>query len=145
MPQVQSRKSIDASPPRLPASDHRRPLPAQHHQDGVEGQRQGEVAEDDDGEREHGREIPDLPLEREYEGAADHDGGAGEAEEEGPFETRDDVGDFLAEMHLLDLLGRRAPVHVDAEEVRQDGLREMQREAAEEDGKHGDPLEVVDD
>ena len=66
-------------------------------------------AEDDDAEDEYPRHQPREP------------------------EALEDLGHLLEEVRTLDLLLRRAPRHVVAEQMRQDRLRERNRETAEEE------------
>lgn len=68
-----------------------------------------------------------------------------ETVQESELEPLQDANDFLSEMDFFDFFGGGAPCHVDLEEVTQDGLRDVDGEAAEEDGEHGDPFQVVDD
>ena len=73
------------------------------------------------------------------------DGGEAEArEDDAELEVLEHLGHLEEEVGELDLLGRRAPRHVDLEHVRKERLRDVQRQAAEEDGEHGGPLEILD-
>ena len=101
------------------------------------------MAHHDHGERENGRECVNLPAPGEGEIARDHEARAAEAEDKGELEAAQDSQRFLAEIDLLGLLSCGAPRHIDLEEVREQGLREMERETAHEDGEHGNPLDVL--
>jgi hypothetical protein len=111
------------------------PLPSVHHERGIQGHGQEEVAGGDHGEREDGDEVGDLPREGDDVEADEDDAGAGDAEEEGTLEASEQARDLLEEGDVLDLLGRGAPGHVDAEEVADDGLGDVQGAAAQEDGE----------
>lgn len=82
---------------------------------------------------------------REEEPSDDNQARHQETVQESELEPLQDANDFLPEMDFLDFFGGGAPYHVDLEEVTQDGLRDVDGEAAEEDGEHGDPFQVVDD
>jgi hypothetical protein len=60
-----------------------------------------------------------------------------------PLEALEDLRDLLEEVGCLGFLGRCAPFHVDAEHVCAESEEEMERDAAEEDGEHGHPFEVL--
>lgn len=120
-------------------------LPREHHQGRVERDGQQEVAGDDVGEGPDGREVVDAPLGREGVQAAEDEGDHGEAEDEGALEAPQQPRQLLEEVDLLQLLGRRAPRHVHAEEVAQDRLRHVQRDAPQEDRDQRYPLQVVPD
>ena len=121
----------------------------------------------------HAREgHNDSPVPAE-DAPADWDGGRGEedhdecrdaADDERDAETGDDLRHFLPEVGPLDLLLRRAPGDVVREHVREEGLRQVDTETAEEeeavraelarlrkqrvygaDVQEGDPGEVLDD
>lgn len=103
------------------------------------------MRDDDDGERIDGEEGGDLPVPGEDVEAADHERRAGEAEQERPLEPLQDAAHLRGEVHLLEFLGRGTPRHVDLEEVAQNGLADVHRETAEEDGEHGDPFQILKD
>ena len=63
----------------------------------------------------------------------DHDEDHDEGDDESDAEPLDDLRHFLPEVGPLDLLLRRAPGDVVAEHVREQGLRQMDAETAEEE------------
>ena len=76
----------------------------------------------------------------EEEPSSDDQTGHQEAVQESELEALQDADDFLAEMDFLDFFRRGAPHHVDLEEMAEDSLRDVDGDAAEEDGEHGDPF-----
>lgn len=58
-----------------------------------------------------------------------------------PLEVLDDLIHADEEARLLELLRRRHPFDVDGEEVAQDGFRQVDGHAAEEDHEEGHPLD----
>lgn len=96
------------------------------------------------GKREDTREVSDLPVVREHMVRRDHEHRRRQAEDEGALELIEDRDHLLPEQNGLDLFRRRAPVHFDFEEVAQDGLRDVEGDVAQEDGEHGDPLQVFE-
>ncbi len=103
------------------------------------------MSENDGRQRPDGGEEIDAPKRRRDGGQTDHARGAQEAEQKREFEFLEEFGNFLEEGGILDFLGRGAPAHVDGEHVAEQGLADVQGEAAEEDGEQEDPLEVLDD
>ncbi len=101
------------------------------------------MADDELGERVDGGESADLPFAREDIETADDDGGAEEAEDEGAIEASDQLGYLFQEVDVLDLLLRRLPRDGYLEEVAEQRLGYVQRQAAEKDGEERDPFEVV--
>lgn len=61
-----------------------------------------------------------------------------------PLEALEDLRDLLEEVAVFFLFGCGAPLHVDAEHMREDGHAKMERYAAEEYSEHGHPLEVLE-
>ena len=87
-------------------------------------------------QREDHRPIPalDLPPTRDGGGGEDdHDDRDDEREDEREPEAAQDLGHLEPEVGPLDLLLRRAPRDVVAEEVREQRLGEVDREPAEEE------------
>ena len=120
------------------------PLPVEHHECRVQGDGQQEVTDDDIAQGVDGGERPDLPIVGEDVVRADDERRHQEAEDEGALEPLEQPRDLLDEVDLLELLGRGTPRHVNGEEVREQRLRNVQREAAEEDGHERNPLEVFE-
>lgn len=73
----------------------------------------------------------------------DHSDDHNDAKEEGEFELFEDLGDFFEESCASGFFRSRTPGHVDAEHVREYGLRYMQGDATEEDGEEEDPFQVL--
>lgn len=94
-------------------------------------------------EWEDSNEEPNLPEVGYRDCQRDHHADAGKDKDEGEFEVLDDLGDFLKKGRVLGLLGRRAPRHVDAKQMAENGLADVQGDAAEEDGNERQPLEVL--
>ena len=61
------------------------------------------------------------------------------------LEAFEDPGQLDEEIALLRLLGRGAPLLVDAAEMRQDGEGEVEGETAEENAEEGHPFEVFEE
>lgn len=89
--------------------------------------------------------MHDSPLYGERHAAANDQGGHQNAPEESTLEAFKQARNLLEEVDFLVLLGRRAPAHVDAEEMAQQSLRDVQRQTAQEDGHQRDPLDVAPD
>ncbi|TLD25235.1 hypothetical protein PspLS_05819 [Pyricularia sp. CBS 133598] len=81
------------------------------------------VAKQNHSQREYRKELGDLPLPGQEETAGEDERDTGEDHEEGPPEAAQDAGHLVDEADLLNLLGGRAPGHVDAEDVGGNGLR----------------------
>jgi hypothetical protein len=100
-------------------------LPRKQHKVRVQRDRQEEVAEDDGRQRPDGGEEVDAPEGRGDGGEADHAGAADDAEEEGEFELLQQLRHLFEEGRVFNLLGRRAPGHVDGEHVGEEGLADV--------------------
>ena len=98
--------------------------------------RKKDVRASHDGEREDDgpRAAVDAPLEGD-DGRAEDDHARDDdpREEPGDPEALEDLGDLLEEVRALDLLLRCAPRHVVREQVRENRLRDGDREPAEEE------------
>lgn len=92
--------------------------------------------------RERVYTIGGLDAPKQWKGivAADNECGAQGKESERPLEILNCAQDLLAKVDFLDLLRCCTPVYVDLKEVRQDRLREVERNTTEKDGEHRDPL-----
>jgi hypothetical protein len=121
------------------------PLPREKHEVGVKHNRQHEVTDNHNTQRPDSEELSDLPVPGQCNSADNHTGSHDDAENESVLEVLDDLADFLEESRVFGFLAGGAPVHFNAEHVRQEGLRQMHGETAEEDGHHGDPHEVGDE
>ena len=88
-----------------------------------------------------------VPLEDAVGGGSqeDHAGDAEEGEDHAEFELAGDLGDLEEEVGGFDFLGRGAPGHVVAEHVGEEGGRDVEAEAAEEDAEEEGPFEVEED
>lgn len=117
----------------------------QNHQRGVEHERQEDVTREHNRQWHDGRDDVDLVSVRcefsEVDHAADH----GDGEAVHPLEALENLGHFLEEVTGDGLLGGGSPLHVDAEHVGAESEEEMETDAAEEDGEHGHPHEVLEE
>ena len=120
-------------------------LPCKRHQPRVERDRQQDVTEDEYRIRHDGLELVDVPRVRDEAGLGhdDQPGQGDDGEAHAEPEVLEDLGDLDEEIGELEFLRRRAPRHVDLEHVREDGLGDVDRDAAEEDEEHEEPLEVL--
>lgn len=59
------------------------------------------------------------------------------------LEGLQNLGNLLEKVRVLLLLGCSTPLHVHVEQVRHQREADVERQAAEEDGHHGGPLEVL--
>ena len=120
-------------------------LPRKRHQPRVERDGQQDVTDDETRVGHDGLELDDVVGVGDEAGlghddeAGHGDDGKGHAEPE----LLEHLGHLDEEVGELELLGRRAPRHVDLEHVREDGLGDVDRDAAEEDEEHEEPLEVL--
>jgi hypothetical protein len=99
-----------------------------------------------DNERAHrpaSNEEPDLPIFLDHKSTHQHGSNHSHTEQESPLELPSHVAYSLEETHVLHLLGRATPFHIDAEKVRKNRLRDVKRSATEENSKHGDPFHVL--
>lgn len=87
-------------------------------------------------------ELVDPPRDGEGQLAADHERRAGEAVNKCKLEPPNDSHNLGTKVYFFQLLGRRAPDHVDLEEVGQNSLRDVQRDPSQEDAEHWDPFDV---
>jgi len=83
--------------------------------------------------RQHNREVVDPPAGWCIRAEVDHHAGEQEDDDVHVLEVFDDLVHADEEACLLELLARRRPFHVDAEEMAADGFGEVDGEAAEED------------
>lgn len=98
--------------------------------------RRGDMTSHDDRQGEdHAPRVPaNAPLYgHERRAEDDHAGEEDPRDEPGKQAALEDHGDLLEEVGSLDLLASRAPGHVVREAVREDRLRDGDREAAEEE------------
>lgn len=116
------------------------------HQPRIQHDGQQQVTDRNGGHGQDGHKVHNHPIDghdtaqpsaqrNHHEDGAD---GKGHAE----LELLQDAGHFLEESGLGDFLGGGAPGHVVAEHVGEQGRRDVQGEAAEEDGEHQGPFEV---
>lgn len=116
----------------------------ENHQCRVEHERQEDVTRDHDCQWHDGRDDGNLVSGRcefsEVDHAADH----GDGEDVHPLEALEDLGHLLEEVTCNGFLGGGSPLHVDAEHVGAESEEEMETDAAEEDGEHGHPHEVLE-
>lgn len=85
-------------------------------------------------ERENRHEISNLPLPGQDLCTHNHYDSRGKAENERVFEAFQQAGQFFEEDDVFGFFGRCAPCHVDFEEMRKEGLGDVQGDPAEEDG-----------
>lgn len=102
------------------------------------------------GHRRHGQnrdEIFDLPVRRNEgtRGKNNHANDTDQSECHTPFELGKDLGDLDKEIRKLGFLRSSTPCHVDFEHVSEQGRRNVQRKASQEDAKHESPLEIKND
>lgn len=93
-----------------------------------------------------GNEIGNDPIVRNppagIRGQDNHGKNTNQSERDAELELANHLRYLDEEIAELGLLARRTPSHVDLEHVRQQGLRDVQRQTAQKDGQHDDPLEV---
>jgi hypothetical protein len=121
------------------------------HQPWIQDQWEQEMKCHDERQRPDGGEALDLPVvgyhvtqrsnARKDNHACDHD----QAEDEGELEAAEDGGDLVEEGRTRCFLGCGAPTHIDGQHVRGDGLEDVKRDAAEEDGQEGQPGQIFDE
>lgn len=75
----------------------------------------------------------------------DHHRRAKDAEQEGVLEVLGDLSDFLKEGCVFELLCRGAPTHVDAKQMAEERLADVQRDSTQEDIKQWDPGKALED
>jgi hypothetical protein len=103
------------------------------------------MADNDGGQGVNSHEVIDAPVPRKRHSARNHKTSAKNAEDEGEFEALHEARNFFKEGCVFDFLGGCAPGHVDFEEMTEKRLRDVDRDAAEEDGKQEEPFEVLED
>ena len=92
-------------------------------------------------QRHNGRKVLDGPAPRRRRAQVDHPRHHRDDEQVHPLEVADDAVEADAEAGRLELLRRRRPLHLDAEEVAADGLEEVIRDPAEEEQEHRRPFD----
>ncbi|QSZ36810.1 hypothetical protein DSL72_006693 [Monilinia vaccinii-corymbosi] len=103
------------------------------------------MAHDDGAQRKNGHKRIDPPIPRHEDGAHDHAGRHGNAEDKRVLEFAEQTRDLFEEGDIFDFLGGGAPGHVDLEEVAEERLGDVHGEAAEEHGHEEEPFEVFED
>ena len=103
------------------------------------------MTKDDSAQREDGSELGDAPVPWDNQGSTDHASGASEAEEESPLEALEESRKFFKESNILNFLGGGAPGHVNADEMAENGLEDVDRDATHEDGHEWEPHEILED
>ena len=107
------------------------------------------MAANDICQRPDGDEIRNLPIvrhessDRAGTGKDDHHGHHGDTPDKRHLEFLDDGRNLLEEGCVGRFFGSGAPSHVDAEQMAQDGLRDVDGDAAEEGREDEEPLEVL--
>ena len=96
-------------------------------------------------QRPNGREKVDAPERWEHGCAASHQHYAQHAKNKGVLKPPEDQRQLDEERGVDQLLRGAAPGHFDGEEMGEEGLRDVQGDASEEDAEHGDPGEVLED
>jgi hypothetical protein len=86
---------------------------------------------------------PNAPIFLNRKRTNHHHARHGHAEQERPLELPPHMLHCLKERHVFDLLGRAAPLHINAEEVCQQRLTDVHGDATKKDSKHGDPFEIL--
>lgn len=120
-------------------------LPSEHNQVRVQRNRQQYMPSNTHRERVNSDKAIDAPLPGHHRRHNRHHRNARKAIRKRPLESLQYSRNLLEEAALLGLLGRRAPAHLDAEQVGSEGLRDVHAETAEEDSEEGDPGEVFEE
>ena len=97
-----------------------------------------------DSKRHRRGEALDLPPSWRKATEENHDAHQRDDAHVHPLEALEDLRHLLEEVAVLRLLGRGAPLHVNAEHVGQERQVQVEGEPAEEDGKQRHPGEVFD-
>ena len=92
--------------------------------------------------RENRHKSIDPPENRYEPRQNNHHSSRERAERQRPLEVLQNLRDLDEEIRVFGFLARGAPHHLDGEHVGDDGLADVQRDAAEEDGEEGDPADV---
>lgn len=100
--------------------------------------------------RRHGQDshdIIDAPSIRDKRslGQDDDAGDTDGRESQRVLEGLEHAGDLDPEVGGFGFFARGAPCHVNLEHVCEESLRDVQGEAAEEDGEHEEPFEVLEE
>ena len=107
------------------------------------------MAGDQDGQRPNGDDGMDVPIiwdkasHRPNAGKDDHGCRRAEAEDERDLELLQDGRYLCEEGCVCRFLGRRAPGHVDAEEMGKDCLGDVERDTAKEYAEERYPFEIL--
>lgn len=100
------------------------------------------MTDDDCAHGPHGNEGADAPVLWQRKRHGQHYRRHAKAKHEAPLEAAQHLADGHEEGHVLRLLGRRPPFQRDAEKVAHERLRDVQRDAAEENREQRNPLQV---
>jgi hypothetical protein len=103
------------------------------------------VRRQQDRERHDGGQVGDLPAPGGGGTEIDHPADQGQDAGVHPLEIAEDLGYLLEEVRVVLFLGGGAPLHVDAEHVREDRQVEVEGQAAEEDREQAQPFEVLEE
>ena len=85
------------------------------------------MADNDTSERPDGSEEADAPPMRRTNAQVNHHGGRENAERKGAPESSDDARNLLEERHMFHFLRSSTPGHVNAKEMTEERLRNMER------------------
>jgi hypothetical protein len=113
------------------------------HQTRIQYKRHQRMANDSNGHGDNSRNPLDIPAPGRRSPQVNHDAGNDGQKQVHPLEVLEDLRDLLEEVRILLLLGGRAPLHVNVQEMGEDGAVQVERQPAEEDGEHGHPFEVL--
>lgn len=117
-------------------------LPSKSHQLRVKHNGQQEVENNHRTHRPNSDELRDPPVLLQCKSHGNHDSSHTSAEHEAPLELSQHPADSNKETNVFTLLGSGTPFERPAEEVREEGLRNVQGDAAKKYGEERDPLHI---
>jgi hypothetical protein len=120
-PQATKTKSQTIQPLSNPPS-----LPRKQHQTRVKRNRQHKVTNNNSRKRINSKELIDSPELRNEKRKRNHTNGSGNAEQEGKAKLLDHSGYLFEEGSVLGFFGSSTPIHVDADEMRDKSLGDVE-------------------
>ena len=123
------------------------PLPRESHQRRIQCNRQQQMTNRNRCHRQDSNKICDMPAVRDEwrNGQNNHTSDTDNGKRNAKLEPLQHLRDLNKEIRELCFFRRSTPCHVDLEHVCEQSLRDMEGETTEEDSKHENPFEILEE